>query len=105
MSVQRYLPSGKMHLAYSSTNISQVLLNVESTLEIKIVLMIKIGSLTTQEHRWRKSKRIPEKMICNFIVAPLIYAKQKCLLATGDANRRSSFVSIGCKAFKSFQHF
>ena len=39
MSVQIRLASGKMHLAHSSTTISQILLNVESTFEIKIVLI------------------------------------------------------------------
>ena len=63
MSVQRYLASGKMHLAYSSTNISQVLLNVESTLEIKIVLMTKIGPLTTQEHRWRQLLSVDRQLL------------------------------------------
>ena len=48
------LASGKTHPAHSSTNISQVLLNVESTFEIRIVLMTKIEPLTKQEHRWRK---------------------------------------------------
>ena len=59
MSVQMHLASGKMHLAHSSTKISQVLLHVESTCEIKIVLRTKIEPLTKQEHRWRKSKTHP----------------------------------------------
>ena len=87
---------------HSSHNISQVLLNVESTFEIKIVLMTKIDPLTKQEDRWHKSKRISEKND-NFIVTPLIYAKQKWLLTTGDPKSRSSFVSICWEAFKSFQ--
>ena len=101
MSVQMHLASGKMHLAHSSTNISQVLLNVESTFEIKIVLMTKIGPLTKQEHRWRKSKRLPEKKY-DIILSRLA---PKWLLTTADTERRSSFVSIGCEALKSFQRF
>ena len=71
---------------HSSHNISQVLLNVESTFEIT-----KIELLTKQEDGWRKSKPISEKTD-NFIVTPLIYAKQKWLLTTGDPKSRSSFV-------------
>ena len=36
---------------------------VESAFEIKIVPITKIEPLTKQEHRWRESKRIPEKII------------------------------------------
>ena len=55
-----------MHFAYSSTNISQVLLNVESTFEIKIVLMPKMEPLTKQEHRCRKPKPASMKKMTQF---------------------------------------
>ena len=69
---------------------------VESAFEIKIVPITKIEPLTKQEHRWRESKRIPEKMTI-FIVAPLMYAEQMWLLTTGHPKNHLPLFQIAAK--------
>ena len=63
--------------------------------------MAKIEPLAKQEHRWRKKKKKRWYVLSRV----LIYAKQKWFFTTDDTERRSSFVSIGCEALKSFQRF
>ena len=83
MSVQMYLASGKMRRANSPINITQVLLNVESTFEnllvtkIVLVLVTKIEPLTKQKSTGGVNQNASLKKRYNFIVAPLIFAKQR----------------------------